>query len=134
MRTLGIQNHNSCFIGKLQLQILQTTLFKGINIIFFGKRIKDTDKNDIGWRQQIIFLVLLQQVNIHQCLIVAGTLGQHVVFGVRIFGVLNLHFQIIMRILVICHNDVQTDTTADEFRLKGFFCLQVVDISNFDLQ
>ena len=134
MRTLGIQNHSSCFIWKLQLQILQTTLFKGINIISLGKKIKNTDKNDIGWRQQIIFLILLQQVNIHQCLIVACALGQHVVFCVRIFGVLDLHFQIVMRILVICHNDVQTDATADEFRLKGFFCLQVIDISNFDLQ
>ena len=38
--------------------------------------------------------------------------------------------------LTACGGSKETpaETTADEFRLKGFFCLQVVDISNFDLQ
>ena len=58
--TLSVQNHGSCFIRQLQLHILQTTLFKGINIIAFGKKIKDTNKYDIGWRQQVILLALLQ--------------------------------------------------------------------------
>ena len=67
MRTFGVQNHGGRFIGKLQLQILQTTFFKGIDIITFFKEIKNTDKNDKGRWQQ----VSLQQINIKQRLIIA---------------------------------------------------------------
>ena len=127
--TLSVQNHGSCFIRKLQVQILQTMLFKGINIIAFSKKIKDTNKYDIGWRQQVIILALLQQVDIHQRLIIACTLGQHI-----IFDIIDLHFQVIMRVLVIRHDDIQTNATTCIVRLKRFFSLEVADVSNFNLQ
>ena len=71
MRTFGVQNHRGRFIGKLQLQIFQTTLLKGVDIITFFKEIKNADKNDKCRWQQVIRLSLLQQINIKQRLIIA---------------------------------------------------------------
>ncbi len=46
MRTLSVQKHRSCFIRKLQLQVFQTALFKGVDIVTLFKEIKNTDEDD----------------------------------------------------------------------------------------
>ena len=46
MRTISVQKHRGCLIRKLQLQILQTTLFKGVDIVTLFKEIKNTDEDD----------------------------------------------------------------------------------------
>ena len=134
MRTLSIQNHGGCFIGKLQLQILQAALFKSIDIITLFKEIKNADKNDKGRWQQVIRLSLLQQINIKQRLIITGTLGQDVGVRIGIFIVFHLHLQIIVRVFIIRYDYIKADAAAGVLRLKRLFCLQIVDIRNFYLQ
>ena len=134
MRTLSIQQHSGCFIRKLQLQILQTTFFKGVDIITFFKEIKNADKNDKGRWQQVIRLSLLQQINIKQRLIIARTLRQNVGVRIGIFIVFHLHLQIIMRVFVVRYDDIKAYAAAGVLRLKRLFCLQVLDVRNLNLQ
>ena len=65
---------------------------------------------------------------------IAQTLGQDKGFGVGIFIILYLHFQIVMRVFVILHYYIQTDATACVVGFKRFFGFNVVDISNLNLQ
>ena len=134
MRTLSVQKHRSCFIRKLKLQSLQTALFKGVDIITLFKEIKNADEDDKSWRQQVIRLARLQQIKIKQRLIIARAFGQDKGFGLGILFVFYLHFQIIVRILVICYDDIQADAVARVVRINSFFCLNVVDVGNFYLQ
>ena len=134
MRTLCVQNHGGCFIGKLQLPILQTTLFKGINVIILFKEIKNADKNNKCRRQQVIRLSLLQQINIKQRLIIPRTLGQNMGVRIGILIVFHLHLQIVVRVFIVRYDDIKADATAGVLRLKRLFCLNVVDVCNLYLQ
>ena len=50
VRTSGVEKDDGRFIRKFQLRRLQTALFEGI--VAFSEKIKSTDKDDVGSRQE----------------------------------------------------------------------------------